>query len=192
MSHANAALTPRARLRLAKLIVEEGWPVAVAAKMFLVSPPTARKWAARYRAEGPAGMTDRTSRPHVMPTKTPPAVVKKIVRARWRRRLGPVQIAGELGMPASTVHAVLVRCRLNRLARIDRVTGEPVRRYEHPHPGSLIHVDVTKFGRIPDGGGHRFVGRQPEAPCGDVGPRRHPRPPVPAQARGRTPAHRDR
>ena len=160
MSHANAALTPRARLRLARLIIEEGWPVAVAAKMFLVSPPTARKWAARYRDEGPAGMTDRTSRPHVMPTKTPPAVVKKIVKARWRRRLGPVQIAGELGMPASTVHAVLVRCRINRLNRIDRVTGEPVRRYEHPYPGSLIHVDVTKFGRIPDGGGHRFVGRQ--------------------------------
>ena len=63
-------------------------------------------------------------------------------------------------MPASTVHAVLVRCRINRLARLDRVTGEPIRRYEHPHPGSLIHVDVTKFGRIPDGGGHRFVGRQ--------------------------------
>ena len=58
MSHANAALTPRARLRLAKLIVEEGWPVAVAAKMFLVSPPTARKWAARYRAEGPAGSAE--------------------------------------------------------------------------------------------------------------------------------------
>ena len=54
-------------------------------------------------------------------------------------------------MPASTVHAVLVRCRINRLARLDRVTGEPIRRYEHPHPGSLIHVDVTKFGRIPDG-----------------------------------------
>ncbi len=63
-------------------------------------------------------------------------------------------------MPASTVHAVLVRCRINRLSHIDRVTGEPFRRYEHPHPGSLIHVDVTKFGNIPDGGGHRFVGRQ--------------------------------
>jgi transposase InsO family protein len=58
------------------------------------------------------------------------------------------------------VHAVLVRCRINRLSRIDRVTGEPLRRYEHPHPGSLIHVDVTKFGNVPDGGGHRFVGRQ--------------------------------
>ena len=63
-------------------------------------------------------------------------------------------------MPASTVHAVLIRCRINRLSAIDRVTGEPLRRYEHPHPGSLIHVDVTKFGNIPDGGGHKFVGRQ--------------------------------
>lgn len=160
MSHANAALTPRARLRLARLIVEERWPVAVAARMFMVSAPTARKWATRYRAEGPAGMSDRSSRPRSMPTRTPPAMVKRIVRARWRRRIGPVQIAGELGMAASTVHAVLVRCRINRLNRIDRVTGEPIRRYEHEHPGSLLHVDVTKFGRIPDGGGHRFVGRQ--------------------------------
>ena len=160
MSHANAALTPRARLRLAKLIVEDRWTVAVAAKMFMVSPPTARKWAARFRAEGPAGMIDRSSRPRSMPARTPPAVVRRIVKARWRRRLGPAQIAGELGMPASTVHAVLVRCRLNRLSRIDRVTGEPIRRYEHDYPGSMIHVDVTKFGNIPDGGGHRFLTRQ--------------------------------
>lgn len=62
-------------------------------------------------------------------------------------------------MPASTVHAVLVRCRINRLSRIDRVTGEPLRRYEHDHPGSLLHVDVTKFGNIPDGGGWRYLGR---------------------------------
>ena len=160
MSHANAALTPRARLRLAKLIVEEHWPVAVAAKMFMISPPTARKWAARFQSEGAAGMADRSSRPRSMPTKTPPAVVRRIVKARWRRRLGPAQIAGELGVAASTVHAVLVRCRINRLSRIDRVTGEPIRRYEHDHPGSLIHVDVTKFGNIPDGGGHKFLSRQ--------------------------------
>ena len=80
--------------------------------------------------------------------------------SRWRQRLGPVQIAGQLGIAASTVHAVLVRCRINRLSHIDRVTGEPIRRYEHDHPGSLIHVDVTKFGNIPDGGGRRFVGKQ--------------------------------
>lgn len=183
MSHANAALTPRARLRLARLIVEDRWPVIVAAKMFMVSPVTVRKWAARYRAEGPAGMTDRSSRPRSMPTRTPPDVVKRIVGLRWRQRLGPVQIGGALGVPASTVHAVLVRSRINRLSQIDRVTGEPIRRYEHPHPGSLIHVDVTKFGNIPDGGGHRFLGRQAAKPhrattarrTGDWSPSNDPR-----------------
>jgi transposase InsO family protein len=159
MSHANAALTPRARLRLARLIVDQKWSVSAASKMFMVAPRTARKWADRYRDEGPAGMADRSSRPRSMPAKTPPETVKRIVRLRWRHRLGPVQIGGRLGIAASTVHAVLVRCRINRLSRIDRVTGEPIRRYEHPHPGSLIHVDVTKFGNIPDGGGHRFLSR---------------------------------
>ncbi|MEN5074227.1 IS481 family transposase [Isoptericola cucumis] len=160
MSHANALLTPKTRLRLALLIVESGWTYAAAAKMFMVSPRTARKWADRYRAEGVAGMADRSSRPHHSPARTPQYLVKQVVRLRWRHRLGPVQIAGRLGMSASTVHAVLVRCRINRLARIDRVTGEPLRRYEHDHPGSLIHVDVTKFGNIPDGGGWRYVGKQ--------------------------------
>ena len=160
MSHANAALTPRARLRLARLIVEDGWKPSEAAKMFMVSTVTARKWAARYRAEGRAGMADRSSRPRSCPHRTPEGVKREIVRLRWRHRLGPVQIGGQLGLPASTVHAVLVRCRVNRLSHIDRVTGEPIRRYEHPHPGSLLHVDVTKFGNVPDGGGHRFVGRQ--------------------------------
>ena len=160
VSHANAALTPRARLRLARLVVDGGWTCSTAAKMFMVSPRTAAKWASRYRVEGSAGMADRSSRPCCSPTKTPEQVKRTIVRLRWRKRLGPVQIAGQLGLPASTVHAVLVRCRINRLSHIDRVTGEPIRRYEHDHPGSLIHVDVTKFGNIPDGGGWRYVGRQ--------------------------------
>jgi transposase InsO family protein len=147
-------------LRLAQLVVEGGWTCAAAAAMFMVSPRTAAKWAQRYRVEGPAGMADRSSRPHTSPAKTPPPVVRQIVRLRWRKRLGPVQIAGQLGLPSSTVHAVLVRCRINRLARIDRVTGEPIRRYEHDRPGQLIHVDVTKFGNIPDGGGWRYVGKQ--------------------------------
>jgi len=160
MSHANAALTPRARLRLAQIVVDEEWTYAAAAKMFMVAPRTAKKWADRYRSEGVAGMADRSSRPHLSPTRTRPGLVRQIVRLRWRHRLGPVQIAGRLGMQASTVHAVLVRCRINRLSHIDRVTGEPLRRYEHPYPGSLIHVDVTKFGNIPDGGGHKFLTRQ--------------------------------
>ena len=160
MSHANAALTPRARLRLAQLVVDRGWTQSAAAKMFMVSPRTAGKWADRYRLEGPAGMVDRSSRPRRSPARTPEQLKRQIVRLRWRKRLGPVQIAGQLGLPASTVHAVLVRCRINRLASIDRVTGEPIRRYERERPGELIHVDVTKFANIPDGGGHRYVGRQ--------------------------------
>ncbi|CEA07380.1 IS2 transposase TnpB [Arthrobacter saudimassiliensis] len=159
MSHASAALTPKARLSLAKLIVDEGWSVAAAAKMYMVSWPTANRWSDRYRVHGKDGMIDKPSRPRTSPNRTPQAVVKKIVALRWRKRLGPVQIAHRLGLAASTVHAVLVRCRINRLRHIDRVTREPIRRYEHSHPGAMIHVDVTKFGNIPDGGGHRLVGR---------------------------------
>ena len=143
MTHPNALLTPRARLRLARLIVEDGYPATIAAKMFMVSPITARKWAGRYREEGEFGMQDRSSKPHRIPGRTPEHVKKKIINLRWRLRLGPAQIAARLGLSTSTVHAVLVRCRVNRLSHIDRVTGEPLRRYEHPHPGSLIHVDVT-------------------------------------------------
>lgn len=159
MSHANATLTPRTRLRLARLIVHDGWTHTAAAKMFMVSPRTAAKWAGRYRTEGQGGMADRSSRPRSCPHRTPEQVKRRIVALRWRKRLGPVQISARVGVPASTVHAVLKRCRINRLTYIDRVTSEPIRRYEHDHPGSLIHVDVTKFGNIPDGGGHRFVGR---------------------------------
>ena len=134
MSHANAALTPRARLRLAKLIVEDGWTPSEAAKMFMVSTVTARKWAARWRAEGVDGMQDRSSRPRTSPAKTPQPVMRQIVALRWRR-LGPVQIGGRLGLPASTVHAVLVRCRINRLSRIDRVTANRSAATSTPIPG---------------------------------------------------------
>jgi transposase InsO family protein len=160
VSHANAALTPRQRLRIARLIVDDDWTISAAADFFRVSYPTAAKWAKRYAELGPEGMADRSSRPHSHPNKTPQPLVKKIVHLRIKKRLGPVQIAGRLDMPASTVHAVLVRCRLNRLSHVDIKTGEPARRYEHQYPGSLIHVDVKKLGNIPDGGGWRFVGRQ--------------------------------
>ena len=159
-THSNAALTPRARLRLARLIVDHGWSPARAAERYDVSWRTAAKWAARYAAEGSAGMLDRSSAPHHQPNRTPAPVVRKIVHLRWKQRLGPVEIGDRLAMPSSTVHAVLVRCRLNRLTHIDRATGEPIRRYEHEHPGDLIHVDVKKLGRVPDGGGWRYVGRK--------------------------------
>jgi hypothetical protein len=101
---------------------------------------------------GEAGMQDRSSRPHRSPNRTSPYLVRKIVALRWRKRLGPVGIAGPLGMPASTVHAVLTRCRVNRLHHIDIRAGEIVRRYEHDHPGSMNHVDAKKLGDITDGG----------------------------------------
>ncbi len=159
MSHANAALTPKARLKLARLVVEDGWPIARAAERFQVSWPTAKRWAERYRQCGEAGMQDRCCRPGSQPNRTPQPLVRKIVHLRWKQRLGPVLIADRLGMAASTVHAVLVRCRLNRLSHVDRCTGEPVRRFEHDTPGALLHVDVKKLGNIPDGGGWRYVGR---------------------------------
>jgi transposase InsO family protein len=160
MSHVNAALTPRHRLRLARLIVEDGWTPARAAEFFNVTWRTAHKWAERYRLEGVAGMNDRSSARHTQHAKTSEPVVRKIVHLRWKQRLGPIPIGTKLGVPASTVHAVLVRCRLNRLTHIDRVTGQPARRYERSRPGELLHVDVTKFGNVPDGGGWRFVGKQ--------------------------------
>ena len=167
MSHANAALTPQHRLRLGRLVVEQGVPISQAAALFQVSWPTAKRWADRYRAQLAAGevvraadLQDRSSRPQHSPTKTPQPVVRKIVHLRWRKRLGPVAIAGKLAMPPSTVYAVLRRCRVHRLWHVDRRTGEVIRRYEHDYPGSLLHVDVKKIGNIPDGGGWRYVGRK--------------------------------
>ena len=159
MSHRNAALSPVGRLKLARLIVDDGWPVARAAERFQVAWPTAKRWADRYRQLGPAGMQDRSSRPLRQPTKTPDPTVRKIVHVRWKRRLGPVGIASVLGLSPSTVHAVLRRCGISRLSQVDRATGEPVRRYEWQQPGDLLHQDVKKLGNIPDGGGWRYVGR---------------------------------
>jgi hypothetical protein len=96
-THSNAALTPRARLRLARLIVDQGWPPARAAERYDVSWRTAKKWADRYATEGPAGMTDRSSRPHHQPNRTPAPVVRKIVHLRWKQTAG----AGRDRRPAS-------------------------------------------------------------------------------------------
>jgi len=81
------------------------------------------------------------------------------VHLRWTQRLGPAQIAPQVGLASSTVHAILARCRISRLAHLDRATSQPVRRYEHPDPGALVHIDVKELGNIPAGGGHRFLGR---------------------------------
>ena len=157
MSHANAALTPRSRLTVARLVVDQKVPIAEVAARFQCSWPTVKRWADRYAAGD--SMADRSSRPHHMPAKTDPRTTRRIVSLRLRKRLGPVQLAALTGVAPSTAHRVLCRCRINRLTHVDRATGEPVRRYEHPYPGAMLHVDVKKFGNIPDGGGWRFVGR---------------------------------
>ncbi|RBY78249.1 IS481 family transposase, partial [Blastococcus sp. TF02A-26] len=159
MVHRNAPLTETGRLRLARCIVDDGWPVAWAAQRFQVSRPTATRWRDRYLEFGPAGMVDRSSRPHSSPRRTPQSVVRRIVHLRWKQRLGPVAIAARVGLAPSTVHRILVACRINRLWHVDRVTGEPIRRYEMARPGELVHVDVKKLGNIPDGGGWRAHGR---------------------------------
>ena len=158
MVHANAPLSELGRLRLARAIVEDGWPVARAAERFQVSRRTATRWAERYQQLGRAGMADRSSRPHRCPNRTPAPVVRKIVHHRTKKRLGPVQIAALVGVAPSTVHRVLTRCGLQRLAWLDRATGTPIR-YEYPDPGGLVHVDVKKLGVIPAGGGWRKLGR---------------------------------
>ena len=99
-----------------------------------------------------------TTEPPAEPDPAP--LVRKILHLRRKRRWGPVPIADELGLAASTVHAVLVRQRANRLSHLDRTTGEAIRRYEHQRPGDLLHVDVKKLGNVPDGGGWRYLGRQ--------------------------------
>ena len=159
MPHANAPLTELGRLRLARCVVDNGWPLRRAADRFQVAVTTAKRWADRYRADGPAGMADRSSRPHRSPNRTPRPVERQVLHLRRTKRLGPARIGWRFGVPASTCHAILRRAGAVRLIHQDRATAEPIRRYEHAAPGDLIHVDVKKLGNIPDGGGWRTQGR---------------------------------
>lgn len=164
MSHANACLTPKGRLRLASAIVNDGWTYARAAERFQCSTATAKKWADRYRAGGLAAMGDRSSRPHRSPRRLALRRERRIIKVRFIHRWGPHRIAVHLRLARSTVEAVLRRYRMPLLRHLDQASGLPVRRpkprrYEHPAPGDLVHVDIKKLGRIPDGGGHRKLGR---------------------------------
>ncbi|MFG3322447.1 IS481 family transposase [Streptomyces sp. NPDC048171] len=158
MFHRNARLTVHGR-RLLVERVRTGRPVAHVAAEMGISRVTAHKWFRRWRAEGEQGLHDRSSRPRTTPHRTPAATEAQACRLRQDRKLGPARIAPILGLPASTTHRILVRHGLNRLAFLDRPTGEIIRRYERDRPGELVHVDVKKLGRIPDGG-HKVLGRQ--------------------------------
>ena len=102
MSHPNAALTPRYRLKVARPVVEHGWPISEIAARFQVSWPTVKRWVDRYLAGEP--MQDRSSRPRTSPKKTSKSVTKRCVSLRMRLREGPVQLAARLGIAPSTVH----------------------------------------------------------------------------------------
>ncbi|MGW7240032.1 IS481 family transposase [Streptomyces sp. NPDC054804] len=160
MPHRNAPLTETGRLRLARCVVEDGWPLRRAAERFQVSPTTAQRWADRYRRLGEAGMTDCSSRPRTSPRRTPTRTERRIIKVRILRRWGPARIARLLHLVPSTVHRVLTRYGLARLTHLDRATGRVIRRYERERPGELVHVDIKKLGNIPDGGGHKVLGRQ--------------------------------
>ena len=158
MAHRNARLTVHGRRLLIERVVQDKRPVAHVAAELGVSRATGHKWLARWRAEGDAGLHDRSSAAHRIPHKTPPQVEEQLCRLRTERKLGPARLAPLVGLPASTVHAVLTRHGLHRLAFLDRPTGQVIR-YERARPGELVHVDVKKLGRLREGGGWKVHGR---------------------------------
>ena len=158
MSHRNSPLSETGRLRLARCVVEEGWPLRRAAERFQVAPTTAARWAGRYRVAGAAAMVDRSSRPHRCPRRTPTRTERRIIKVRVLRRWGPARIGYLLGLHPSTVHRVLTRYGMAKLRWLDRPTGRVIRRIESLSCGELVHVDVKKLGKIPAGGGWRMLG----------------------------------
>lgn len=167
MSHANARLTPRGR----RLIIDRhlaGWKQAHIAAAMGCSRRCVARWIGRWLLEGDAGLIDRSSRPHHSPTRTPDAVEEQVLDLRARERLGRDRIAELVPVAARTVSRILTRRGAPPLRLLDPMTGQLIRsskqtavRYERSRPGELVHMDVKKLGRIPDGGGWRVHGRGP-------------------------------
>lgn len=163
MIHANAPLTPEGRRRLVNLVLVDGWTMRRAAERFQCSTATVKRWVDRQLAGEP--LEDRSSRPHASPSRCPKRTERRIVALRFARRWGPHRIAYHLRLHPSLVNRVLRRSGMPLLRHLDQATGLPARkarpvRYERATPGELVHVDIKKLGRIPDGGGHRKLGRQ--------------------------------
>ena len=167
MAHVNARLNRHGRLLLIERVIGQGWPVAHAAKAMGISRQCAYRWVRRWRVEGDDGLVDRSSRPHTSPRRTPPAVEQAIHAERVEHRRGPAWLAPRHGVCPRTVTRVLARHGQPRLCLLDPITGQLIRsskttavRYEKDRPGELIHMDVKKIGKIPDGGGWRAHGRE--------------------------------
>lgn len=154
--HANAALSLKGRRRLVAAVVEGDRSLAQAASAAGVSERTARKWVARYLAEGDPGLRDRSSAPNHVANRTDPATIELICALRKLRFTAP-ELADLLDLPCSTISGILKREGLGRLGRLGL---EPAKRYEREHPGELIHIDIKKLGRIVGGAGHRVTGKR--------------------------------
>jgi transposase InsO family protein len=156
--HANARTCPNSRKLLVKRIEEENWSLMVAAEAAGISERSARKWLARWRAEGEAGLLDRSSAPKRVPSRLP-ADRLEAIKALRRLRMTAAEIAEVLGMALSTVSRWLARIGLGKRSRLE--PPEPPNRYERKRPGELIHVDIKKLGRIGRrGAGHRVTGNR--------------------------------
>lgn len=156
--HAKAPLTPEGRRRLCERI-EAGRTIAGAADSMGVARQTVHKWWRRYREAGEAGLVDRSSRPRSCARRLDPKTERRIVELRRQRRVGPARLGPQIGVPASTLHRVLQRNGVSRLADLDRSTGRVVRRVETSRPGELVHLDIKKLAKFPPGGGWRVNGR---------------------------------
>jgi transposase InsO family protein len=154
--HKNARLTLARRIELVRMIVDQGFTKTEAARVAGVCEPTVRKWLGRYLSQGETGLTDRSSRPKRSPRTINPQKALAIVELR-RRRLTHARIAASLGMSESTIGRVLRRAGLSHLRDLE--PSEPVVRYEHEHPGDLVHIDTKKLGRI-ERLGHRITGNR--------------------------------
>lgn len=152
--HNNARLTPHSRAVLVHRVIDEGHSPDRVAATLGISTRTVRKWIARYRAEGTAGLRDRSSRPHRLHRPTPQPVVARIAELRRRRWTGK-RIAAAVGVSPATVSRLLRRLGLNRLTALE--PAAPVRRYERKTPGEIIHIDIKKLGRF-NQVGHRITG----------------------------------
>src|SRR4051812_47879970 len=152
--HANAALSLKQRERMVLRLLEQGWSITQAAAAAEVSDRTCSKWLARYRSEGRAGLRDRSSAPKLVANRTAPGT-EQMLGALRRLRFSAPELSELLGLPSSTVSAVLRRLGLGRLGRIGLA---PVVRYERQRPGELIHIDVKTLGRIKGGAGKRITG----------------------------------
>lgn len=166
--HANARLTFHGRRLLVLRVRQQGRPIAHVARELGISRQCGSKWVHRYDAQGWAGLLERSSRPHHQPRHTSDELEAAVLQARLDDPAGPEVLAGRTGVPARTITRILRRHDRPRLADCDPVTGTLIRatrrsprRYEHREPGDLVHVDVKKLGRIPDGGGWRVHGRGP-------------------------------